>query len=137
MSEDPFSDHEYLPITGYPPYLHDAQKMLFGSTPNIVAIQTAGGTGALHLGATFLSRLKSTTVWISDPTWMNHHPIWELAGCKRKTYPYFEATTRSLDFRGMMAALETAESGDVVLLHSVGNFWSKSRPQSRPSRPTV
>jgi aspartate aminotransferase, cytoplasmic len=84
----------------------------------VVSIQTLGGTGANHLGALFLSRRKDTTVWISDPTWLNHHQIWDLVGASRQTYPYFDKETHALDFRGMLAALETAVPGDIVLLHA-------------------
>jgi aspartate aminotransferase, cytoplasmic len=83
-----------------------------------VSIQTLGGTGANHLGAMFLSRSREMTVWISDPTWLNHHQIWDLLGTKRKSYPYFDNETRALDFNGMLRVLENAVAGDVVLLHA-------------------
>ena len=47
--------------------------------------------------------------------------IWETAGPEitRKLYPYYEPTTRSLNFDGMVAELETsAEENDVVILHA-------------------
>ncbi|RSL72420.1 hypothetical protein CEP53_001127 [Fusarium sp. AF-6] len=83
---------------------------------------TISGTGANHLGAAFLSQqLKPKAVFIPDPTWGNHHLIWEVAAPKviRKTYPYYHSDTRSLDFEGMMAKLEAeAEENDVVILHA-------------------
>lgn len=91
---------------------------------NIASMQTLGGTGALHLGALLFSRANAgaatTKIWIPDPTWINHHDIFDLMGAKYKKelYPYYDPVTRGLDFRGMMAALETAEMGDVVLLHA-------------------
>ena len=111
-------NHEYLPITGHISFLLSTQKLLFKSETNVVSIQTLGGTGANHLGALFLSRRKKTTVWISDPTWLNHHQIWDLVGASRQTYPYFDKETRGLDFSGMLTALETAVPGDIVLLHA-------------------
>jgi aspartate aminotransferase len=60
-------------------------------------------------------------VFISDPTWDNHHLIWETAGpnIERKLYPYYDALTQSLDFHGMIAELETsAQENDVVILHA-------------------
>jgi len=59
-------------------------------------------------------------VWISDPTWANHGLIWTLAGdIQQKYYPYYNASTRGLDFDAMMGALESeASAGDVIILHA-------------------
>jgi aspartate aminotransferase len=89
---------------------------------HIVSVQTISGTGANHLGAMFLAQqLQPRNVFISDPTWSNHHLIWQLAApaVKRRTYPYYKPATRSLDFEGMVSTLENdAEEGDVVILHA-------------------
>jgi aspartate/tyrosine/aromatic aminotransferase len=88
----------------------------------VVSIQTISGTGANHLGALFLARqLQPQNVFISDPTWVNHHLIWEVAAPSvvRRVYPYYNASTRELDFKGMMSTLDNeAEEGDVVILHA-------------------
>jgi aspartate/tyrosine/aromatic aminotransferase len=92
-----------------------------GSKENVVSVQSISGTGANHLGALFLAgQLKPRNVWISDPTWGNHHLLWSVAApnVARKTYPYFDAATGLLDFKGMISALETAEENDVILLHA-------------------
>jgi aspartate/tyrosine/aromatic aminotransferase len=87
-----------------------------------VSVQTISGTGANHLGALFLAQqLQPRNVFISDPTWGNHHLIWELAApdVVQKKYPYYKASTQSLDFEGMMSMLDNeAEEGDVVILHA-------------------
>lgn len=47
--------------------------------------------------------------------------IWEVAApnVTRKLYPYYEPSTRALDFEGMLAELEnSAEENDVVILHA-------------------
>lgn len=88
----------------------------------VLSVQTISGTGANHLGAAFLAeQLKPRQVFISDPTWSNHHLVWQVAApaVTRRTYPYYESSTRSLDFEGMMSTLEHAsEEGDVVILHA-------------------
>ena len=38
-------------------------------------------------------------------------------GFERKQYSYYDADTKSMDFNTMIADLQTAQSGDVVLLH--------------------
>ncbi|KAH3947108.1 hypothetical protein HBH53_123970 [Parastagonospora nodorum] len=118
--------HEYLGIGGYEPYLNVARDLVLGDYDNlssrVVSVQTISGTGANHLGALFLAeQLKPRNVFISDPTWGNHHLIWEVAApnVTRKKYPYYKASTRSLDFEGMVSTLENeTEEGDVVILHA-------------------
>jgi aspartate aminotransferase len=56
-------------------------------------------------------------VWVSDPTWPNHVPLLAGVGLEMNTYRYYVPETHGLDFDGMMADLENARAGDVVLLH--------------------
>lgn len=84
-------------------------------------MQTLSGTGACHIGARLLADfLKPKTVWISDPTWNNHHVIWTLVGqqVQQKVYPYYNPKSKAIDEEGMLTALELAEEGDVVILHA-------------------
>ncbi|KAL1875710.1 hypothetical protein VTK73DRAFT_9899 [Phialemonium thermophilum] len=126
LNDLPSLDHEYLPIQGSEPFLSAARQLILGeydaSQSHVVSVQTISGTGANHLGAAFLAeQLKPRHVFISDPTWSNHHLVWEVAAPRviRRTYPYYASSTRSLDFEGMATTLERdAEEGDVVLLHA-------------------
>jgi aspartate/tyrosine/aromatic aminotransferase len=116
-------DHEYLPIQGNDNYLRLARELALGqgADGNVVSVQSISGTGANHVGALFLAQqLKPNSVWISDPTWGNHHLLWTIAGpnVTQRIYPYYDASDTSLNFDGMIAALETAEENDVVLLHA-------------------
>ena len=82
------------------------------------ATQTPGGTGALRLAAEFIQRcLPGRGIWLSDPTWPIHETIFAGVGLKVGHYPYVGADNR-LDVAGMLAALETAPEGDIVLLHA-------------------
>jgi aspartate/tyrosine/aromatic aminotransferase len=105
INETPGLDHEYLPIHGSTPFLSLARDLILGdstgSSSNVVSLQTISGTGANHLGALFLAKhLKPKRVFISDPTWNNHHLLWSIAAPNvvQKTYPYFSHATNSLDF---------------------------------------
>lgn len=109
-------NHEYLPIPGAAEFIKEAQNLLFSpqlaQNENIRSVQTVAGTGANHLAALFCARyLRPKNVFISDPTWDNHHLIWETAGpdIKRKFYPYYDPLTRSLHFDGMIAELENQQ----------------------------
>ncbi|PSK46506.1 hypothetical protein B9Z65_5474 [Elsinoe australis] len=126
LLETPNLDHEYLPIIGSTTFLDLARELVLGpeisSKSNAVSVQTISGTGANHLGAMFLAeQLKPKHVFISAPTWGNHHLIWTVAGPQvtQKTYPYYNPKNRSLDYEGMISTLETqAVENDVVILHA-------------------
>jgi Aspartate/tyrosine/aromatic aminotransferase len=81
-------------------------------------LQTPGGTGALRVGAELMARARpDARVWIGEPTWPNHAPIFRGAGLEVRTHPYFDQSTGSVDFDAMMLALSETEAGDVLLLH--------------------
>jgi aspartate/tyrosine/aromatic aminotransferase len=114
----------YLPIEGSSDYAAATQHMIFGAdhpllaSGRVVTVQAPGGTGALRVGADFVKRfLPNATVWISDPTWPNHPSVFQSAGLKVESYPYFDAAHHRVDFEAMMARLKTLPSGDVLLLH--------------------
>lgn len=120
----PPSPSLYLPMEGMLPYRQAIQKLLFGedcealATGRIATIQTLGGSGALKVGADFLARyFPGSDVWVSDPTWDNHVAIFEGAGFKTHTYPYFDAQTRGVNFEGMLSTLKTLPNQSIVLLH--------------------
>ncbi|MCD4530993.1 amino acid aminotransferase [Pseudomonas sp. C3-2018] len=82
------------------------------------ATQTPGGTGALRLSADFIAQcLPGRGVWLSNPTWPIHETIFAAAGVRAGHYPYVGADNR-LDFEAMLATLNQAPKGDVVLLHA-------------------
>lgn len=115
----------YLPIDGLAAYDKAVLNLLFGADGDVVAsgracaVQALGGTGGLRVGADFLRRYApGAQVWISDPSWENHRALFEAAGFKVESYPYYHAPTRGLDFDAMMAALAKIPEGHVVVLHA-------------------
>ncbi|PVE24672.1 aromatic amino acid aminotransferase [Microvirga sp. KLBC 81] len=121
-----FAERPYLPMEGHPGYREGVQKLIFGDTHparetnRIATIQTIGGTGAVGIAADFLAKhCPGRTVLVSDPTWENHHGLFQRAGFKTTTYPYWNRATRSVDFDGMVKALEVADSGSIVILQPV------------------
>lgn len=114
----------YLPITGIPEFGTVTQALLFGDNSDIITAKRArtaqapGGTGALRIAADFIAKQTSAKrVWISNPTWPNHNGIFAGADLEICTYNYYDAENHSLDFNGMLASLEAAQAGDVILLH--------------------
>ena len=114
----------YLGIEGLASYASAVQTLAFGaghevlSAGRAVTAQTPGGTAALRVAADFVQAIRpGATVWLSDPTWPNHPAIFTAAGLKVASYPYYDAATRGLAGGPLLAALENAPAGDVVLLH--------------------
>jgi aspartate aminotransferase len=84
----------------------------------LAGAQTPGGTGAIRQLFELVQRANpGATVWHSDPTWPNHPAILGHLGMPVRTYRYFDAGTRGVDFAGMMADLAEMKAGDVLLLH--------------------
>ena len=117
--------HPYLPIDGIQAYDKAVRALLLGpdSAPiregRAMTVQAIGGTGALKVGADFLKKFApGAGVWISDPSWENHRALFEGAGFEVSTYPYYDPSTRGLDFDGMIGALEKLPAGSVVVLHA-------------------
>jgi aspartate aminotransferase len=83
-------------------------------------MQTISGTGALHLGGSFLAKFYPghPTVYFSNPTWANHNQIFSNIGLPTATYPYFSKSTKGLDFAGMKAAIAAAPDRSIILLHA-------------------
>lgn len=114
----------YRPIDGDPRYRSLVRDLVLGpdheavTSGRALATQTPGGTGGLRVVADLLRQTGGgATVWISDPTWPNHPPLFHAAGFRTRTYPYADDAARAIDEDAMIAALEGASPGDVVLLH--------------------
>ena len=84
----------------------------------VSAIQTPGASGALRMLGDLLKIAEpETTVWISNPSYVNHRPVMEAAGLKVRYYHYFNPETRQVDSAKMLEELAQAGPKDVVLLH--------------------
>jgi aromatic-amino-acid transaminase len=115
----------YLPMDGLAAYDTAVRELVFGgshpavSENRVVSIQSLGGTGALKLGADLLRRIDSgAEIWISDPSWENHRALFEYAGFKVNTYPYYDPRTRGCNFPAMLEAIDRLKAGSIVVLHA-------------------
>ena len=115
----------YLPIDGIAAYDAAVKSLVFGAdsepvkSGRVATVQGLGGTGGLKIGADFLRHLlPNAKVLISDPSWENHRALFTQAGFTVETYAYYDATKRGVNFDGMLASLQAAPAGTVVLLHA-------------------
>ncbi len=124
MAEKP-TPRGYLPIDGIAAYDSAVKSLVFGAqsepvqSGRIATVQAIGGTGGLKVGADFIKRLSpNAKVLISDPSWENHRALFTNAGFTVDAYPYYDAAKRGINFEGMLAALNAAAAGAVVVLHA-------------------
>ncbi|MEO5606754.1 MAG: amino acid aminotransferase [Polaromonas sp.] len=115
----------YLPIDGIAAYDSAIKTLVFGAdsepvkSGRIATVQCIGGTGGLKIGADFLKKLNpGAKVLISDPSWENHRALFTNAGFPVETYPYYDAAARGINFAGMLAALNAAPAGTIIVLHA-------------------
>jgi len=78
----------------------------------VATVQSISGTGALRVGAEFLSRFlpHKPDVYLPEPTYVNHFPIFTLNGFKLKSYRYYDANTNGLDFKGLLEDVKVSYS---------------------------
>ncbi|WP_110457655.1 amino acid aminotransferase [Shewanella algidipiscicola] len=115
----------YIGPTGSPEFNQLIGELAFGKDhkalqeSRIRTVSTPGGTGSLRVAADFIKRLNpNATVWVSDPTWANHIGLFEAAGLRVKTYPYYDHANKTLKFDEMLQVLAQIGKDDVVLLHA-------------------
>ncbi|WP_291915972.1 amino acid aminotransferase [Limnohabitans sp.] len=115
----------YLPIDGIVAYDNAVKALVFGAESDVVksgrvsTVQAIGGTGGLKIGADFLKKVSpKAKVMISDPSWENHRAIFINAGFEVESYTYYDAAKRGVNFDGMLASLNAAEAGTIVVLHA-------------------
>lgn len=114
----------YVGPAGDPGFNQGMESLLFGAGHKVLledrvrTVQTPGGCGALRLAGELINRCNANaTLWVSDPTWANHIPLFGNAGLSIKTYPYYDTETKGVRFDAMMDCLKDVGPGDVVLLH--------------------
>ena len=84
----------------------------------ITGLHTPGGCGALSLGFKLIATASpGAKVLVGTPTWPNHIPVIEAAGLNIAEYRYYDRLATRIPFDQMMAAMNAADAGDVVLLH--------------------
>lgn len=111
----------YVGLLGDPGYSDAMIGLILGDAvprANVGAAATPGGTGACRQAFELIRMANpAARVFVSDPTWPNHLSILKYLGMETVPYRYFDNETRGVDFDGMIADLNTARAGDVVLLH--------------------
>ncbi|CAI5444042.1 unnamed protein product [Caenorhabditis angaria] len=117
---------EYTQITGISQFNNLAAELIFGqkniNTNHFFTCQTVSGAGALFLGAQFLAKfLPHKIIYYSQPTWVNHHFIFEQAGLEMRSYRYYDEKTRGIDEDGFLEDVRAMPEGSAILLQVCGH----------------
>lgn len=113
---------DYLPIEGDAGYVAELQRLIFGAPlldklgKRLFGAQTIGGTGALRIGGEFVYHNLSKQLFVSNPTWPNHHLIFHYAGLEVAEYPYYDRSSRSIVFDQLLQFVEKLPANSVLLL---------------------
>nr|CAD7588395.1 unnamed protein product [Timema genevievae] len=124
MATDPSLDHEYHWFSGLEPLTTAVTRLLLGTESRhvrenkVVTFQSVGGTGALRIGAQFLSKeMGYDTFCLSSPSWEDHEIVFRMAGFTTVlNYRYWSDVTKSLDITGLLEDLSKAPENAVVVL---------------------
>jgi aspartate aminotransferase, cytoplasmic len=118
------TNHEYLPIRGFDDFTASAAELLYGSDSpaikedRVARVQGISGTGSIRLAAELLSKCGGKPeVWVSNPTWGNQAAICVATGMVVHKYDYYSASLLGVDFPAMLASLDQAKPGSIVILH--------------------
>ncbi len=111
----------YVGLSGSESFNHLISELVLQNThalPRSVTIQTPGASGALRMLAELIALANpAASVWISNPSYVNHQPVMQAAGLTVRTYPYLDTKTQLLDTDALLASLKQVNKGDIVLLH--------------------
>lgn len=135
------STKSYLGIPGSTDYVTQVQRLALGqdhpalAEARVTGAHTPGGTGALRVAGDFIRSIHpDATVWLTNPTWVNHGPIFLAAGLEVRSFPYFDRDKHVLSYEEMLTALSEVSAGDVVVLQGCCHNPSGTDPSTEQWR---
>jgi len=112
----------YLPMTGYAPFIEKAQELLWGPIlPEIKdrlgSLQSAAGTGALYLVSKFIKNfLHCPKVLLTNPAWANYKAIFGSNGHELGFFPWIKNCV--FDLQSCLEGLRKEPEGCFVILQA-------------------
>jgi aromatic-amino-acid transaminase len=111
----------YTSLAGDPAFRAALMRLILGDgwpAERTAAVATPGGTGALRQALELVRMARpGATVWLPEPTWLNHLSMLRHLRMPVATYRYFDATDMGVAVAAMLDDLSALAAGDVVLLH--------------------
>lgn len=110
----------YTTLAGDPAFAEALAALILGPglEGRTAAVATPGGTGAVRQAfELFRMVAPQSRLWLPEPTWPNHPSIARYLGIRTGGYAYYDRATGGVDFAGLMASLQEAQAGDMLLVH--------------------
>lgn len=111
-------------LAGAPDFHRAVRALLFPALPpdvgaaDMQVFQSLGASGALYLAGQLLNRhAPGAKIWLSAPTWENHPALLSTHRGGFGHYRYRAASAQRLCLDTVLADLQAAAPGDIVLLH--------------------
>nr|AIT70228.1 aspartate aminotransferase [Dictyopteris undulata] len=119
-------NHEYAGIVGLPDFTKLSLAFAYGKNADVLkerrvaGVQTLSGTGACRVMGELMARFRGqgTPIYVPNPTWGNHIPIFKNSGLEVRKYRYYDPKTVGLDFQGLLSDVQAAEDDSLFLLHA-------------------
>ena len=117
-------DMEYAGIAGEAKFVDLALKFVYGedSTPiqenRVHGVQALSGTGGLRVFGELMKKHGHSHIYVPNPTWGNHIPIFTNSGLEVRKYRYYDAEKSDLDFENLIKDFKAMPEGSIVLLHA-------------------
>ena len=118
------SFHSKFVQAGEPKFIEQALKFVYGedSVPllenRVHGIQSLSGTGGLRVFGELMRKHGHKHIYVPNPTWGNHIPIFQNSGLEVRKYRYYDKESSDLDFVNMMKDIKDMPEGSIVLLHA-------------------
>uniref|UniRef100_D3TM62 Aspartate aminotransferase n=1 Tax=Glossina morsitans morsitans TaxID=37546 RepID=D3TM62_GLOMM len=117
---------EYATILGIPEFYNKAIELALGKNSQVLqekrnaTAQGISGTGSLRIGSAFFNKFwdGNREVYVPNPTWGNHIPLFEHAGLTIKKYRYYDPKTCGLDFKGCLDDIKQIPEKSIIILHA-------------------
>jgi aspartate aminotransferase, mitochondrial len=85
----------------------------------IQGVQALSGTGGLRVFGELLRKHGHSCIYVPNPTWGNHIPIFQNSGLEVRKYRYYDTAQSDLDFNGMIDDIQNnIPNGSCILLHA-------------------
>ncbi|MGK3741363.1 MAG: aspartate aminotransferase, partial [Bacillariaceae sp.] len=81
-------------------------------------IQSLSGTGGLRVFGELMRKHGHKHIYVPNPTWGNHIPIFQNSGLEVRKYRYYDTESSDLDFVNMMKDIKDMPEGSIILLHA-------------------
>ena len=110
----------YIGTLGDAEYVSLMRDLCFGTrfkVDQIVGMQTPGGSSALSVILALLKLVNSDlTVWVSDPTYVNHTPTITAKGLKVGIYPFLDRSSMALNEIAFFKTIAKLGPSDALLI---------------------